>query len=58
MTISVMGLLSEGKPLDWAEAKEKSDFVRNEGIEQFLVQYEKNKSRKGDSLKWGDEVQF
>lgn len=51
-----MGLLSEGKPLSWSEAAEKADYVREQGIIQFLNQYEKYKDRRGDNLVWGDEV--
>ncbi len=53
-----MGLLSQGKPLKWADGKEKSDYVRHEGVVQFLYQYNKTKNRMGDNLKWGDEVDF
>jgi glutamate--cysteine ligase catalytic subunit len=51
-----MGLLSEGKPLKWEDAKNYADHVRNNGIEQFIIQWNKNKDRCGDNLKWGDEV--
>jgi glutamate--cysteine ligase catalytic subunit len=51
-----MGLLTTGKPLSWDEAKLQSDYVRNQGIEQFINLYNRNKDRKGDNLKWGDEV--
>lgn len=51
-----MGLLSQGNPLSWAEAKDKADYVREQGILQFLEQYSKVKHRHGDYLLWGDEV--
>lgn len=51
-----MGLLSQGKPLSWEEAKEQAEYVREQGIKQFLNQYAKYKGRRGDNLKWGDEV--
>lgn len=51
-----MGLLSKGKPLSWAEAKEQADYVREQGIVQFLEQYSKVRHRHGDYLLWGDEV--
>ena len=51
-----MGLLSEGKPLSWAETKQHAELVRRTGIKQFLGLYHRLKERKGDTLKWGDEV--
>lgn len=50
-----MGLLSEGKPLSWAETKKNAGLVKRVGIQQFLALYHKVKNRK-DDLKWGDEV--
>ena len=51
-----MGLLSEGSPLSWEETKKHADHVRKHGIIQFINQYYKLKDRKGDCLRWGDEV--
>ena len=51
-----MGLLSEGKPLSWPETKKNAGVVHKVGIQQFLALYHKLKDRKGDILKWGDEV--
>lgn len=51
-----MGLLSEGRPLSWAETKKHAELVRRTGIKQFLALYHRLKERKGDTLKWGDEV--
>lgn len=51
-----MGLLSEGKPLSWAETKKNASTVHRVGIQQFLAIYHRLKDRKGDELKWGDEV--
>lgn len=53
-----MGLLSEGAPLSWKETKSHAAHVRRHGIEQFINQFERLKERKGDSLKWGDEVEY
>ncbi len=50
-----MGLLSEGKPLSWADTKKNASLVKKIGIQQFLALYHKVKNRK-DDLKWGDEV--
>ena len=52
-----MGLLSEGKPLSWAETKKHADLVRRVGIQQFLSLYHRLQNRK-DVLKWGDEVEW
>lgn len=51
-----MGLLSEGKPLSWPETKKNASLVHRVGIKQFLALYHRLKERKGDVLKWGDEV--
>ena len=51
-----MGLLSEGKPLSWADTKKNAWIVHKTGILQFISIYHKLKDRKGDTLKWGDEV--
>ena len=51
-----MGLLSDGEPLSWPDTKKWAQHVREHGIEQFIVLYEKLKERQGDVLKWGDEV--
>lgn len=53
-----MGLLSEGSPLSWEETKKYADHVRKHGIIQFINQYHKLKDRQGDTLMWGDEVEY
>ena len=51
-----MGLLSEGKPLSWAETKKHVELVKKAGVLQFLANYHRLKERPRDELKWGDEV--
>lgn len=51
-----MGLLTLGEPLAWEETKQLTDHVRQHGIDQFLNLYHQLLDRKGDVLKWGDEV--
>lgn len=53
---AIMGLLTEGQPLTWEETKQLADHVRQHGIDQFLNLYHQLLDRKGDVLKWGDEV--
>ncbi|XP_013104794.1 glutamate--cysteine ligase [Stomoxys calcitrans] len=53
-----MGLLTEGRPLPWPETKALAEHVRRHGIEQFINHYHKLKDRKGDTLKWGDEIEY
>ena len=53
-----MGLLSEGRPLSWPETKSKGWIVHKYGLEQFITIYKRLKDRKGDTLKWGDEVRI
>lgn len=42
--------------MEWDEAKKFSDYVRLNGVEQFINSYERLKDRDLDELKWGDEV--
>lgn len=51
-----MGFLDEGETLPWEEAKKLADYIRDNGIEQFLNIYESRRYRNNDELKWGDEV--
>jgi len=53
-----MGLLSLGTPMPWEDAKKKSDYVHEHGIEQFLNVWDQVSKTKKDSegLLWGDEV--
>ncbi|KAI1290171.1 Glutamate--cysteine ligase catalytic subunit [Halotydeus destructor] len=53
-----MGLLSQGRPLNWEETKKYAEHVRRHGIVQFINLYKKNKDREDGSLKWGDEVEY
>uniref|UniRef100_A0A1X7UMB8 Glutamate--cysteine ligase n=1 Tax=Amphimedon queenslandica TaxID=400682 RepID=A0A1X7UMB8_AMPQE len=53
-----MGLLSKGKPLSWEETKKNAWKVHKVGIQQFISLFHKLKDRKGDTLKWGDEVEY
>lgn len=53
-----MGLLSEGRPLNWDETKKFADHVREHGVIQFINLYKRLRDRQGDVLKWGDEVEY
>lgn len=53
-----MGLLTEGQPLTWEETKDLADHVRRHGVQQFIHLYRKLEKRRGDVLKWGDEVEY
>lgn len=53
-----MGLLALGTPLDWPEAKKNADQVRQWGIEQLLVIWNRAKGKERDALLWGDEVEY
>nr|BAA09527.1 gamma-glutamyl-cysteine synthetase [Schizosaccharomyces pombe] len=52
-----MGLLVLGTPLDWPESKKYCDYVRENGIMQFLHMYDTYISKKQDVLLWGDEIE-
>lgn len=51
-----MGLLLGGTPLSWEETKKHFKFVRSMGVKQFLATIRREKNRKKDDFKWGDEV--
>ena len=51
-----MGLLTQGRPLNWEETQKHAEHVRKHGIMQFINLYKKLKDRQDGSLKWGDEV--
>lgn len=53
-----MGLLTRGKPLTWNEAKTYADYVRDNGIEQFLNIHENFVNKKNYALKWGEEIEY
>lgn len=53
-----MGLLTEGSPLSWEETKKLADHVKQHGVTQFINLYKRLRDRKGDVLKWGDEVEY
>lgn len=53
-----MGLLSQGKPLDWDETKKYAKVVQEKGIDQFINVYNASKHRADAPFKWGDEVEY
>ncbi|GAA5976095.1 hypothetical protein JCM11641_003280 [Rhodosporidiobolus odoratus] len=53
-----MGLLALGTPLEWEQAKQHADTVRDHGIQQLLNIWDRLKDRTGDRLLWGDEIEY
>ncbi|CAE6420552.1 unnamed protein product [Rhizoctonia solani] len=53
-----MGLLFLGTSLSWEEGKKHADYIREHGITQFLNVWRKLKDREGDTLLWGDEIEY
>lgn len=51
-----MGLLSQGRPLDWEETRKYAKYVQERGIAQFINVYHESKERADGPFKWGDEV--
>lgn len=47
-----------GEPLQWSDSKPFVAFVREHGIQQFIHTYNRLKGRRGDCLKWGEEVEY
>lgn len=52
-----MGFLHESEPLQWNEAMDKLQYVRDHGIDQFVNVFKMAKGIHGDSLRWGDEIE-
>eukprot|EP00930_Biecheleria_cincta_P020467 TRINITY_DN153_c0_g1_i1.p1 TRINITY_DN153_c0_g1~~TRINITY_DN153_c0_g1_i1.p1 ORF type:complete len:715 (-),score=124.81 TRINITY_DN153_c0_g1_i1:108-2153(-) len=52
-----MGFLHESEPLTWAQAMSSLKYVRDHGIEQFLMIFERCNAIEGDPFRWGDEVE-
>lgn len=53
-----MGLLATGTPLEWSEAKNNADHVREWGIEQLLAIWHRARGKERDALLWGDEIEY
>uniref|UniRef100_A0A7I5ECK0 Glutamate--cysteine ligase n=1 Tax=Haemonchus contortus TaxID=6289 RepID=A0A7I5ECK0_HAECO len=53
-----MGLLTKGSPLSWAETVPHVEYIKKHGIAQFINLYHRLKTRHGDQLKWGDEIEY
>ncbi len=52
-----MGLLVEGTALTPDETKEYLNYIREHGITQFLITWNRVKDLQGDELKFGDEIE-
>jgi len=52
-----MGFLTESEPLDWPQAINKLQYVREHGVEQFMHIFHAVKYVQEDLLRWGDEVE-
>ena len=53
-----MGFLEVGEPIDWPDSLDVIGYIREHGIQQFLNLYNRVKAIEGDSLLWGDEVEY
>jgi glutamate--cysteine ligase catalytic subunit len=53
-----MGLLVEGRPLDWHAALPHIAYVKKAGIRQFLNLYERFRLVETPKFLWGDEVEM
>lgn len=53
-----MVLKTFGEPLSWTETKKYADYVRREGIRQFIRQYHKLAKASGAALCFGDEIEY
>jgi glutamate--cysteine ligase catalytic subunit len=52
-----MGLLTEGQPLDGEHTLALSAYIREHGITQFLVTWNRVKDIQDDELRFGDEIE-
>ncbi|CAE7154698.1 unnamed protein product [Rhizoctonia solani] len=53
-----MGLPVFETPLDWEESHKHADYIREHGVTQFLNIWERQKGRKDDPFRWGDEIEY
>lgn len=53
-----MGLLASGIPLTWEETQKHANYVRKEGIEQFLHVWKDAGKKSKQQLLWGDEIEY
>ena len=53
-----MGLLTVGKPLTSEQMKDKSKYIREHGVKQFLNIWKKWKDIDNDELRFGDEIEY
>ena len=53
-----MGLLTEGKPLVWADSIKFIEYIKKHGVHQFLHLWHEYRLRSCDEFKWGDEVEY
>lgn len=56
--LAKMVLKTSGEPLSWVETKKHADYVRREGIRQFIRQYHKLSKASGAALYFGDEIEY
>ncbi|KAI2625075.1 GCS-domain-containing protein [Hypoxylon sp. NC1633] len=53
-----MGLLALGTPLDWPDAQQRAQQVREWGIKQLLEIWNRAKTKERDAMLWGDETEY
>ncbi|KAL7678416.1 hypothetical protein ACOME3_004641 [Neoechinorhynchus agilis] len=53
-----MGLLEIGEPLDWSEAQQHLKRLNDFGLRQFIEAYNNLKEKRGEFLRWGDEIEY
>jgi len=53
-----MGFLNIATPMKWDDQKTLLKYVREHGIDQFLATYNNTKAIDGDTLKFGDEIEY
>jgi glutamate--cysteine ligase catalytic subunit len=52
-----MGLLVEGKALSPEETEKKVKYIKEHGITQFILIWNRVKDLEGDELRFGDEIE-
>ena len=51
-------VLTLGRPLPWAEARDKLTYVRQHGVAQFVQHYRRHETKSRDTLMYGDEIEY
>jgi len=53
-----MGILSNGRPLNWSEIVSVRSILKNHALNDLILILNKHRERTNDDFLWGDEVNY